>query len=315
MKSGIDVHLAVNLLKSGNLVGIPTETVYGLAANAFNHEAVSQIFIAKNRPSFDPLIVHTCDVTRIYEFTRQIPEQALKLLLAFAPGPLTVILEKNDLIPDLVSSGLPTIGVRIPNHPLTLELLGQLAFPLAAPSANPFGYISPTTADHVLQGLGDAVSYVLDGGPCSVGVESTIVGFQDGQAVIYRKGGLAVEAIEAVIGPVMVREHSSSRPTAPGMLDKHYAPTKKMILGHLPDLIHQYQGQNIGILSFTGEGLSGDHLFVLSPTGDDREAARNLFGYLRRLDQLPVDYILAELVPEKGLGRAINDRLRRAATR
>ncbi len=312
---GTDRQAARTLLEAGQVVGIPTETVYGLAGNALNLDAVLTIFRVKNRPSFDPLIVHTDSLEKVPAFVTEIPEAAQQLARMFWPGPLTLLLPKRDLIPDLVTSGLSTVAVRIPDHSLTLELLRSLDFPLAAPSANPFGYISPTTAQHVADQLGDQVPYILDGGPSNVGLESTIVGFEDGKPTVYRLGGMALEQIEAVIGSVDVRSHSTSNPKAPGMLSSHYAPRKPLTLLQLGE--SPQPGERVGALAFREpfSGIRPELQRVLSPTGDPNEAAKNLFAYLRALDSMDVDRIYAEPLPNQGLGWAINDRLRRASTR
>lgn len=312
---GKDLNYAIQLLNAEAVVAIPTETVYGLAGNALSPRAVSTIFEVKNRPSFDPLIVHTSHLERISALATEMPEAARQLARRFMPGPLTLLLPRSGLIPDIVTAGSPRVAVRIPAHPLTQELLAALDFPLAAPSANPFGYISPTTARHVEDQLGDKIPYILDGGPCRVGLESTIVGFEDGQVVVYRKGGIAVEDIEAVAGPVLVRPHSSSNPAAPGMLKSHYAPSAPVVLGDIRRLLPRYPGKKAGTIAFRAPipGIPEERQLVLSPAGDLAEAARNLFAGMRRLDAQGLDVILAELLPEQGLGRAINDRLRRAA--
>lgn len=312
---GSSLSTALAHLKKESVVAIPTETVYGLAGNALSPKAVSTIFEVKNRPHFDPLIVHTSSIERLAEFTTTLPKTALQLAKAFMPGPLTLLLDKSSVIPDIVTAGSPRVALRIPKHPLTLSLLQQLDFPLAAPSANPFGYISPTTAEHVADQLGDRIPYILDGGPCEIGVESTIVGFESEQPIIYRKGGIAVEQVEQLIGKVQVKEHSSSNPNAPGMLKSHYAPSAKVVLGDIPQLLADYEGKRTGIISFQRrfKEVPEEQQLVLSPTGDFSEAARQLFAGMRRLDQLQLDVILAEVLPEVGLGRAINDRLRRAA--
>ena len=312
---GQDIQAARQLLEQNQVVGIPTETVYGLAANALSPDAVLTIFQVKNRPAFDPLIVHIDSPAKLDRLVEHIPEPALQLAEAFWPGPLTLLLPKKDIVPDLTTSGLDTVAIRIPNHPLTLELLRSLDFPLAAPSANPFGYISPTSAQHVADQLGDQVPYILDGGISQVGLESTIIGFDEPQPTVFRLGGIALEAIEAVIGPVNVRSHSTSNPQAPGMLSSHYAPRKPLTL--LTDDQLPKPDAASGALVFTTpfEGISLQNQYVLSPTGDPNEAARHLFSYLRALDKLPVSHIYAQLLPDDGLGRAINDRLRRAATR
>lgn len=316
---GTDIDLAQSFLENGQLVGIPTETVYGLAGNALNPESVALIFETKNRPTFDPLILHTACLERVGEFVSDFPEELKQLAKKFWPGPLTLLLPRKPIVPDLVTSGLDRVAVRIPNHPLTLTLLEQLEFPLAAPSANPFGYISPTQAAHVEAQLGEKIPYILDGGPCAVGLESTIVGMEDEEIVIYRLGGLEIGEIEDVVGPVKVKDHSSSNPAAPGQLDSHYAPRKPFLLGDLKMLIakKQAEGVDFAVLSFSDafEQIPQEKQIALSPLHDLHEAAQNLFAAMRKLDETPVQVILAELMPETGLGRAINDRLRRAAVK
>jgi len=312
-----DLELAEKLLKEGHLVAIPTETVYGLAANALDVKAVAKIFETKNRPTFDPLIIHTDSIEKVNQFVEYIPQKALELAQKFWAGSLTLLLPKKDIIPDLVTSGLSRVAIRIPKHPLTLNLLKRLDFPLAAPSANPFGYISPTKAEHVEAQLGDKIPLILDGGACEVGIESTIVGFENGKTIIYRLGGISVEAIEVVVGSVEIQPHSSSNPNAPGMLESHYAPKKPFVLGNLEALLSKYAPSEIGVLAFseTKTGIPVGNQRVLSASQDILEAAQNLFAFMRELDQMPVKVILAELLPEENLGKAINDRLRRAATK
>jgi L-threonylcarbamoyladenylate synthase len=305
-----DISTAIRLLKGGQLVAIPTETVYGLAGNALDAAVVAKIFEAKGRPSFDPLICHVPDVAAALNYVSHIPETARQLTARFWPGPLTLVLPRKKNIPDLVTSGLDTVGIRCPSHPLTQQLLRHLPFPLAAPSANPFGYVSPTTAQHVQDQLGEKINYILDGGPCPVGIESTILSFEGDDATVLRLGGLSAEEIESCIGPVKLHLHSSSNPVAPGQLKSHYAPRKKMITGNIEQLLRQHP--RAGVLSFQ-TNYNSPHQFILSPSGDMAEAAKNLFTALRMLDNHPTDIILAEYVPEAGLGRAINDRLRRAS--
>lgn len=313
-ETGTDVKMAKVFLEKGNLVAIPTETVYGLAANALDVTAVAKIFEAKQRPTFDPLIVHTHGLNEVFQFVDFIPESLLKLAEIYWPGPLTLLLPKKTIIPDLVTSGLERVGVRVPNHPLTLKLLKELDFPLAAPSANPFGYISPTTALHVQKQLGDKISYILDGGACQVGLESTIVGEENGEIVVYRLGGLSIDDIEKVVGKVSVQLNQSSNPKAPGQLKSHYAPKKPVIIGDLNQLEKQYADKKIGAIVF-GPHSVGENVIVknLSISKNFNEAAGNLFSFLRDLDEAEVDVIITPLVPEIGLGLAINDRLRRAA--
>ena len=309
-----NIQIAQEHLEKGELVGVPTETVYGLAGNALNADTVVKIFEVKQRPSFDPLIVHVANMGQLESFVKEIPEAALKLANRFWPGPLTLLLPKKTIIPDIVTSGLETVAVRIPNNQLTLALLRNLDFPLAAPSANPFGYISPTSAQHVNAQLGDKIPFVLDGSACEVGIESTIVGFESEKPIIYRLGGLSLNEIEAVIGNVEVKPHSTSNPKAPGMLKSHYAPKKP---------IHQMEKQHISTLKDkTVIGWLGFNKFLddvpkvnqrlLSPAGNLSEAARNLFSHLRELDEMNIQMIYTELVPKQGLGLAINDRLKRA---
>ena len=314
---GTDIAHAIALLQQGKLVAIPTETVYGLAGNALNEATVAAIFEAKNRPTFDPLIIHIADWRHAERWVLDIPEKAEALAKAFLPGPLTLLLPKRPIIPDLVTAGSPFVAIRVPAHPMARKVLEALDFPLAAPSANPFGYVSPTTAAHVAQQLGEKIPYILDGGPCQVGLESTIVGFEGAGPVVLRKGGIPIEAIERVIGPVTVQEHSSSKPSAPGMLLSHYAPGTPLVLGNLQELAAQHPGTKIGVLAFRQPlpGLPPEQQIVLSAKGDFAEAAQHLFAGLRYLDGLNLDLIIAELLPEVQLGRAINDRLRRAAAK
>lgn len=311
-----DISQAKQILENGQLVAIPTETVYGLAANAFDIVAVARIFEAKNRPTFDPLIVHTYSLEKVFEFTEAVHPKLLKLAQVFWPGPLTLLLPKKSIIPHLVTSGLDRVGVRVPNHPLTLELLKQLPFPLAAPSANPFGYISPTSAKHVNDQLGSKIDYILDGGSCQVGLESTIVGEEQGEIIIYRLGGLSIEAIKEVVGEVSVQLNQSSNPKAPGQLKSHYAPKKPIFIGNITELQHLHAGKKVGIITFGNPYFSQPNLVIknLSPSKNYQEAAINLFSFLRELDESSVDVILCELLPEESLGLAINDRLTRAAS-
>ncbi len=313
---GSDILYAQKLLETSGVVAVPTETVYGLAANAYDEAAVLKVFYIKQRPSFDPLIVHAGSLEQIQKFVKKFPQKALKLAYRFWPGPLTLVLEKKTIIPDVVTSGLCSVAVRVPQHALTLQLLRRLDFPLAAPSANPFGYISPTTPQHVQQQLGMQIPYILAGGPCTVGIESTIVGFEGEQPIVYRLGGVCLEDIERAVGPVQVFHQGGSRPQAPGMLANHYAPKKPLMVGELPVLLDQHATQRVGILVFQQPCLdiALDRQVILAPTGNLNEAAQNLFAALRTLDTLPIDTMLASFVPNTGMGRAINDRLKKAAT-
>lgn len=309
---GTDIAFAAELLKRGEVVGIPTETVYGLAGNALSPDAVIKIFEAKNRPFFDPLIVHCKTMDVVGDYVRNIPQWADTLAEAFSPGPITFLLPKNDTIPDIVTSGLDRVGIRIPSHLVLQGLLSQLDFPLAAPSANPFGYISPTTAQHVYEQLQGKIRYILDGGQATIGVESTIVGEEDGKVVIYRLGGVSLEQIESLVGKVELRV-SSSIPSAPGSLDSHYAPRTPFFL--FSDRNTLPKDKNIGLMLFTKgyDLLTASNQRILAPSGDLNEAAKNLFAFMRELDSSGYDAIYAEVVPEDGLGRAINDRMKRAS--
>ncbi|MEN8250100.1 MAG: L-threonylcarbamoyladenylate synthase [Bacteroidota bacterium] len=309
---GNDIKKAADILSNGGLVGIPTETVYGLAANALDPKAVVKVFEAKQRPSFDPLITHIPNEEALLPLVNKLPEKAKSLIDQYWPGPLTVVLPKSDKINEMISSGLSTAAFRMPRHAMLHSLLESLPFPLVAPSANPFGYVSPTSAQHVNQQLGDRIDYILDGGECKIGVESTIVGFHDDNPSVLRLGGLSVEEIESVIGEVTVSTSSSSRPSAPGMLSAHYSPTKQVIRGNIDKLLEENRTQRIGILSFTKK-YSGYPTFVLSEKASLNEAAMNLFAGLRWFEEQDVDLIITELVPDNGLGRAINDRLKRAS--
>jgi L-threonylcarbamoyladenylate synthase len=312
---GFDINEAKKFLEGGAIIGIPTETVYGLAANALNEDAVLKIFSVKDRPHFDPLIMHVKNTQEIEKYAQEIPPGAKLLIEAFMPGPLTLLLKKNLIIPDLVTSGLDTVAIRVPSHPMTLNLLGQLDFPLAAPSANPFGYISPTTAQHVYDQLQGKIPYILDGGATQVGIESTIIGFENDEAILYRLGGLALEEIEKVIGKVKVNLNESSNPKSPGMLKSHYAPRKNLTIRQYDNTT--MNGGRIGVIGFHEylEGIAKENQILLSEKGDLEEAAKNLFAAMRKLDASAVDEIIAIKFPEQGLGRAINDRLKRAATK
>lgn len=318
-KTGTNIQLAADFLRNGELVGIPTETVYGLAANALDEKAVMQIFKTKKRPEFDPLIVHISSMDEVGKYAMDIPSIAYVLMEKFWPGPLTILLKKRSIIPDLVTSGLDTVAIRVPNHSVTLNLLKQLNFPLAAPSANPFGYISPTTAQHVADQLGDKISYILDGGPCHVGIESTIVGFEDDVLIVYRLGGTTIDELIHLVGEVQTEVNTASNPRAPGMLKSHYAPSIPLYFGDISQLLKEHPENPVAILCFTGhefmEHSEGKMIFRLSPEGNLDEAARNLFGILRELDKLPIKSILAEKFPDEGMGKAINDRLFRASVR
>lgn len=310
-----DLELVINSLKRGEIVSIPTETVYGLAGNALKEESVDLIFNLKKRPAFNPLIVHIPDVNFLDRVAENIPDPAKLLANHFWPGPLTLILKKKASIPNRVTAGKDTVAVRVPNHPLTLELLKKLPFPLAAPSANPFGSISPTLAIHVYKYFGDKIPFILDGGSCKSGLESTIIGFENETPVLYRHGALALEKIKEVIGPVKELIKNDQNPQAPGMLSKHYAPQTETIRSeNILETIANFPNKKIGVLSFQKIELSEEitHQEILSEKGHLEEAARNLYAALHRLDQLQLELIVVPYFPNDGLGKTINDRLQRA---
>lgn len=344
-----NVRRAADALRRGELVGMPTETVYGLAANAFDAAAVARIFAAKDRPSFDPLIVHVVrpagplerevllgledqgvvEVSRLPQLAR---ERADVLLRRFWPGPLTLVLPRGRKIPDLVTSGLDTVAIRMPSHPVAQALLAEAALPLAAPSANRFGRISPTTAAHVVEELGERVGIVLDGGPCSVGVESTVVAIAgDGALTLLRPGGIPAEAIESTAIVRLARSTAMAAPgrpaPSPGMSEVHYAPRAPLYL--LPGPAALPRGaERVGLIGVFDSAASAREtaadverrygvpvvVRALTERGDLEEAARNLFTMLRELDAGDVPAILAAPpAGSAGLALAIADRLRRAA--
>lgn len=309
-----DINTAKQLLDKGELIGLPTETVYGLAGNAINESAVVKIFVVKNRPKFDPLILHFSNFEKAKGYIEEPTEKLLSLIKIFSPGPVTFLVQKKKTVSDLITAGLPRVAIRIPSHPKSQALLKTLDYPVAAPSANPFGYVSPTSAQHVEDQLGNRIPFILDGGNCTIGLESTIIGEEEGNIIIYRKGGLEIEGIEAIVGSVILKERSSSQPAAPGMLHSHYAPKIKTKL--LPENSIEILSQNPenALLLFKKpiNRVASSNVFYLSKSGDVKEAASSLFGRLRELDKPCYTTIYVELVPEKGLGRAINDRLRRA---
>lgn len=310
-----DINKAKNELKKGRVIGFPTETVYGLAANAFNDNAIDTIFKLKNRPSFNPLIVHIKSISYLSEIVEYIPADGLKLANAFWPGPLTLILKKKKCISDLVTANKPTVAVRIPNHTMALKLLNQLDFPLAAPSANPFTSISPTSAEHVFGYFSDKLKVILDGGVCEKGIESTIIGFENDTPLIYRNGSLSIDVLKKVV-PTIKFNKKSDEIVAPGMFLKHYAPNKKLYFtDDIFSLISQFSNKKIGLILFS-KPIKMDNIImqqILSQKADLNEAASNLYDSMHKLDASEVDVIIAEKFPEEGLGMVINDRLKRAS--
>lgn len=312
-----DIDLAANLLKQGEIVAIPTETVYGLAANVYNPEAVEKIFIAKQRPKNDPLIVHIHNIRQLEDMVGKIPHNAAVLFTNFWPGPLTILFKNTQKkVPEIVTAGSPYVAVRLPNNELTLKLLGKLDFPIAAPSANLFQKTSPTTPQHVEQQFGDKIPMILDGGECQVGVESTIVGFdeEDEKTInVYRLGGVTVEKLKEVMYDfnIVVKDGNYN---LPGNAKLHYSTNKPLILGDIDKLLSENKDKKVGVLSFK-KRYDTEFQFVLSEEGNLQQAAQNLYKGMQILDAMPVDIIVAELVPNNHLGKAINDRLIRAAAK
>ena len=310
-----NVSKAKLLLVSDEIIAIPTETVYGLAGNIYSETAIKKIFSTKKRPFYNPLIVHISSIDKLQDIAKNIPEKALLLASKFWPGSLTLVLEKQNTIPDLITAGKDTVAVRIPNHELTINLLNNLPFPLAAPSANPFGSISPTTASHVATYFPTEIPMVLDGGSCTNGIESTIIGFEKNNPILYRLGSITQEAIEKVIGKITIKNSEENTPNAPGMLSRHYAPKTKMIVTENVLLaIEENKNKKIGLLLFK-DSVPHSGVFiseVLSKNGDLKTAASNLYAAMHTLDKQNLDIIIAQKFPENNLGNSINDRLQRA---
>lgn len=302
-------------LKKGDPVAIPTETVYGLAANIYDEKAIKKIFEIKKRPAFNPLIIHIASIDSIEDVAENIPPLAYELVKKFWPGPLTLILEKKNTILDCITGGKKTVAVRMPNHDMTLELIRRVGFPLAAPSANPFGSISPTSAQHVANYFKNELNVVLDGGVCEKGIESTIVGFENDKVILYRLGIISKEMIESVVGEVELLNVDENQPKAPGMLLKHYAPKTKMIMSEYPiKCANEMLGSKIGLLLFGNEDLPNSRYIIknLSEKGDVSEAAKNLYANMHQLDEMGLELIIAQKFPDYGIGKSINDRLSRA---
>lgn len=316
-KVGQDISYAASLLREGYLVGIPTETVYGLGGNGLDPVALANIFEVKARPTFDPLILHADRLEKVNPLVHHIPKAIQKLAKVFSPGPITYILPKSQMVPDLATAGKPTVAVRIPNHPTTLDVLSRIDFPVAAPSANPFGYVSPTTPAHVKAQLNHKIPYILDGGPSSIGLESTIVEPLEKGIQVLRLGGTSIEDLQQVITPVKVSNSTGGNPDAPGQLPTHYAPETRLRLGDPAKHVKKFKPSEIGILSFYHlyQGIPFANQYVLSPKGDLNEAAQHLFDALRKLDERNFKLVIAERFPDEGLGRAINDRLERASAK
>lgn len=312
-----DIFIAKDLLDLQEIVAIPTETVYGLAAKGTSVEALRKIFEAKGRPSNNPLILHFKDWESIIPFVTTTTDEIKKLASQFWPGPLTLLLPKSEKVPKMVTAGSNRVAVRVPNHPVTLELLRALDYPLAAPSANPSGYISPTLPEHVERQLGKKIKLILDGGPCASGIESTILGWEKNTPIIYRKGVITSEQIGEVLGKLPQFKKKSKVLEAPGMMSSHYAPhTKTVITDNLMATIGDHPDKKIGLLTFnTSMVLNVEKEIVLSQQGSLEEMAKNLYAAMYELDALGLDIIIIEKAPDNGIGKAINDRLVRSSVK
>lgn len=317
---GEQIHEAAKLIQAGGLVAFPTETVYGLGADVFNVDAVRKIFHVKKRPAFDPLIVHVAELDTLrvlVELNGKQRATVANITERFWPGPLTLVLPRRSTVPDVVTAGLPTVAVRMPDHPMALALIRESHTPIAAPSANPFGLISPTQAQHVITGLNNQIDCVLNGGPCPLGLESTVLSLVDRQPRLLRAGSLSREDLETVIGcPIGHHDHSPQLPNAPGQQARHYSPRTPLSIlparGAPPSFTTD---EAVGLLAFSSTCDINPYAAVeiLSNSGDLQEAARNLFAALHRLDAMGLDHIWAEPCLEIGIGAAIMDRLRRGA--
>ncbi len=307
------IEKAVRLLRKGDVVVFPTETVYGLGADAENTYAVAKIFEIKGRPKFDPLIVHIGDKESVFRVARSVPPEASRLIDRFWPGPLTLILEKKENISGIVTAGLDTVGIRMPSHPVANDLIRSFGGPIAAPSANPFGYMSTTKAEHVAKLLGRDVPLILDGGEsaCSYGLESTIVSFRDGKIYLHRHGAVSIEELSEVAGEVCEKKTAGAC-ESPGELPYHYAPRRPL---KIVDSADEIVNTASSFLAFTRANKTpvSRYIKVLSAAGDMREAAANFFSYLIDLDREDVDIIYAERMPERGLGKAMMERLKKAS--
>lgn len=307
------IEKASALLINGEVIAIPTETVYGLAASIDFPQAINYIFELKGRPRTNPLIVHVATFEQAEKLCISFPEPLKKLANQFWPGSLTVVIPKSELVSDQITAGKSTVGIRIPNHPELLKLLEQTG-PIAAPSANPFERISPTTAKHVADYFPKGLKMVLDGGACQAGIESTIVGFENNQVTVYRLGAISIEAIEKIVGEVAFFDSEKSHVVTPGMSKKHYAPkTKTIITENIEDFVSKHSTSKIGIIVFEkSSGTTVSKEVILSPSGSLHEAAQRIYLTLHEFDQLDLDCIVIEPLPNQGLGRSINDRLSRA---
>ncbi|WP_087037479.1 L-threonylcarbamoyladenylate synthase [Thermococcus litoralis] len=328
MREGINwekIKIAARFIREGKLVAFPTETVYGLGADALNENAVKRIFEAKGRPPDNPLIIHIAEFDQVYELAREVPEKAKMLAEKFWPGPLTIVLPKGDKVPYATTGGLETVAIRMPAHEIALALIKTSKRPIAAPSANISGKPSPTLAEHVADDFYGRIECIIDGGETKIGVESTVIDLTTEPPMLLRPGGLPLEEIERVIGKIKIHPAVKGKPVklakAPGMKYKHYAPEaqviviegeRKRVKEKIKELVKEYkaQGMKVGVMA-TGDFYEADAYFNIGES--EGEIARNLFKALRELDKSGVDIILAEGIEERGLGLAVMNRLKKAA--
>lgn len=316
MKISTNILEAKKFLEQNKVIAIPTETVYGLAANIYDESAIRSIYTIKKRPLTNPLIVHIKSKEELHQYTSTTPEKAILLAETFWPGPLTLVLPKSEKIPSYICATKDTVAVRVPSHEVTLQLLNSLSFPLAAPSANPSNRVSPTNAKHVKDYFENEIPFILDGGECDRGLESTIIGFENKEPVLYRLGALSVEVIEKIIGPIRIKNNSSTLPVAPGMFSKHYAPKTPLYI--VNDLATFLEETSLSSLAYLGFNETYRHskiktTYLLSKNNDLKQAAKNLYKTLLTIDAKKYDAIITQLFPEKEQGKAINDRLKRAS--
>jgi L-threonylcarbamoyladenylate synthase len=308
-----DVYKAAQLLIDEEIVAIPTETVYGLAANIYSEKAIRSIFELKKRPTSNPLIVHISSLNQLKNLAENIPELAYKLIEKFWPGPLTLVLQKTAAVPYTITAGKNTVAIRMPNHPQTLKLLNILNFPLAAPSANLYGMISPTQANHVYNQLQGKIPYILDGGACENGIESTIVGLENEQVIVYRLGGISLEQLSNVLGFIpQLKNHAENQPVTSGMVKHHYAPNTPFAYLEADFVFEEDNNDGFILLKDNRPEIPNTQKYILSETGDLKEAAQKLYAAMHFMDQKYYSKLFIERFEEIGLGLSMNDRLNRA---
>ncbi len=313
IKKGKDIKYAIKKLVDGGIVAIPTETVYGLACNALNEQAVMKVFKIKNRPKNDPLICHTDSIKKIKKYVIDFPKYAEIIAEKFWPGPITILLKKNNLIPDITTSKSKYVAFRIPNNDTTLNILKELDFPLAAPSANKFEYISPTNPNHVKLNFKEGIDYIIDDGDCSVGIESTIISIENNKIIIHRLGGITYEEIKNKIGNCSVKKNKKN---LPGQFKKHYSPNKKVYVGDINKLYKIFKNKKIGILCFDKkyDFIDKEFQILLSKNSSLKEASKNFYSSLYILDNLKeIDLILISYLPDSMIGKSINDRIKKCS--